>query len=73
MSVVVHVRVPRHVKEKLEEYGVNISEEVRRFLEAKLKQIELERLLDEIEEELSKAPQVANDSTPLIREDREKR
>ena len=72
ISVVVHIRVPRRVKEKLEEYGVNISEEVRRFLEARLRQIELEKILDEIEEELAEAPQVS-DSTRLIREDREKR
>ncbi len=31
MSIVIHVRIPKYVKEKLEEYGVNISEEVRRF------------------------------------------
>ncbi len=72
ISVVLHVRVPKRVKEKLEEYGVNISEEVRRFLEARLRQIELEKILDEIEKELAEAPQVS-DSTRLIREDREKR
>ncbi len=40
MSTVIHVRIPRYVKEKLEEYGVNISEEVRRFLEERVRQLE---------------------------------
>lgn len=33
MSVVIHVRVPRRLKERLEELSVDISEEVRRLLE----------------------------------------
>jgi len=71
MSVVIHVRVPRRLKERLEELGVNISEEVRRLLEERLRQLELERLVDLLEEELGSAGRVG-DSTGLIREDREK-
>jgi post-segregation antitoxin (ccd killing protein) len=71
MSVVIHVRVPRRLKERLEELGVNISEEVRRLLEERLRQLELERLAEELEEELSSARKVG-DSTGLIREDRDK-
>ena len=63
MSVVIHVRVPMRLKEKLEELGVNISGEVRRLLE--------ERLAWELEEELRSTRRVRN-SVPLIREDREK-
>jgi len=71
MSIVIHVRIPRRVKERLEELGVNISEEVRRLLEQRLRQLEAERLLREIEED-SQMP-VVSDSTRLIREDRESR
>ena len=70
MSVVIHVRVPRRLKERLEELGVNISEEVRRLLEERLRQLELERLVEELEGELSSARRVG-DSTSLIRADRE--
>ncbi len=70
MSVVIHVRIPRRLKERLEELGVNISEEVRRLLEERLRQLELERLVEELEGELSSAWRVG-DSTSLIRADRE--
>ncbi len=63
MSVVIHVRVPMRLKERLEELGVNISGEVRRLLE--------ERLAWELEEELRSTRRVRN-SVLLIREDREK-
>lgn len=71
MSVVIHVRIPRRVKERLEELGVNISEEVRRLLEQRLRQLEAERLLREIEED-GHMP-IVSDSTRLIREDRRSR
>ena len=71
MSVVIHVRVSRELKERLERLGVNISEEVRRLLEARVHQLELERLAEELEIELSSTKQV-EDSVGMIREDREK-
>ena len=49
MNVVIHVRVSRELKERLERLGVNISEEVRRLLEARVRQLELERLAEELE------------------------
>lgn len=71
MSAVIHVRVSRELKERLERLGVNISEEVRRLLEARVHQLELERLAEELERELSSTKQV-RDSVGMIREDREK-
>lgn len=68
----IHVRVPRRLKERLEELGVNISEEVRTLLEKRLHQLEMERLLEELRESLASEEPVS-DSTPLIREDRENR
>jgi hypothetical protein len=66
VSVVIHVRIPRRVKERLEELGVNISEEVRRLLELRLRQLEARRVLEEIRRELEGSPR-ARDSAALIR------
>lgn len=70
MSVVIHVRVPRELKRRLDELRVNISEEVRLFLERRIRQLEAERLVRELEELLSSMRKVS-DSTRLIREDRD--
>ena len=50
MSVVISVRVPRWVKEKLEEHGVNIAELVRRKLIEEARRLEEEELDRELEE-----------------------
>ena len=44
MSVVVSARVPRWLKEKLEKYGVNIAEVIRRSLLEEIKKIEQEEI-----------------------------
>jgi len=72
MSVVIHVRIPRHVKEKLEEFGVNVSEEVRRFLEKGVRQLEAQRVVEELRRHLEGMPMV-RDSVKIIHEDRESR
>ncbi len=69
MSTVIHVRIPRKMKEELERYGLNISIEVRRLLELRLRALRLKELLQEIEKE--EIP-VKHDSTKLIREDRDR-
>ena len=49
MSAVISVRVPKWVKEKLEEYGVDISGVVRKSLLEEVKRIEEERLKEDLE------------------------
>jgi Ca2+-binding EF-hand superfamily protein len=52
VSVVISVRIPRWLKEKLEKYGVNIPELIKRKLLEELERIEtedLERRLEELE------------------------
>ncbi len=52
LSVVVSVRIPRWLKERLESYGVNISELVKRKLLEELERIErenVEKILSELE------------------------
>jgi len=44
MSVVISVRVPKWLKEKLEKYKVNVAEVIRRSLIQEVERIELEEL-----------------------------
>jgi len=55
MSVVISVRIPRWLKEKLEKHGINIPELIRRKLLEELERIEsedLERRLEELKARL---------------------
>jgi len=50
LSIVISVRVPKWVKKKLEEYGINIADLVRKKLIEEINKIEEERLAIELEE-----------------------
>ena len=55
MSTVISVRVPKWLKEKLEKYGVNIAEVVRRSLLDEVERIEkedVEKRLDILKDKL---------------------
>ncbi|ADM27650.1 conserved hypothetical protein [Ignisphaera aggregans DSM 17230] len=69
MSVTLTVRIPRELKEKMSRFSINWSEEIRRFLEKKVAQLEALQLLDEIEKSAVNR-RVRFDSTKLVREDR---
>ena len=51
-TVVVSVRVKKRIKEILEEAGINISEELKRYLEDLAWKIEMKRSLDELDKVL---------------------
>ncbi|MET1159546.1 MAG: hypothetical protein ABWW65_01160 [Thermoprotei archaeon] len=70
MSEVVSVRVPRELKEKMKKYRIDWSSEIRRFIEERIKSLELLEILDEIEERAGRR-RTRVDSTKLIRETRE--
>ena len=72
MSAVIHVRIPRQLKEKIDELGINVSEEVRKYLEKRVRQAEMERIAALIRSRLQRMRKVS-DSTQLIRQDRESR
>ncbi len=72
MSEVVSVRVPRELKEKMKRYRIDWSEEIRRFIEERIRLLELLEVLDEVEGRARKR-RVRVDSTMLIRELREER
>jgi hypothetical protein len=72
MSTTFTVRIPRKLKEKMEKNPTEWGQEVRDFLEERVKQIELIKALQEIESRAERRETKA-DSTILIREDRERR
>ncbi len=69
-SVTIHVRIPRRLKEELDRLGINVSEEVRRLLERRVRAERLRRLLEETEQH---PIHVSHDTTRLIRADRDQR
>jgi len=71
MSSTFTVRIPRELKEKMKKLPVEWSEEVRRFIEEKVKRLELMGAIEEIELRVEKRRLRVN-SAKLIREDRER-
>jgi hypothetical protein len=71
MSTTFTVRIPKELKQKMEENPVEWSEEVRGFLEQRVKQVELMKTLQEVRARAVKR-KVKGDSTVLIREDRDR-
>jgi len=65
------VRVPKKLKEKMRKYPVEWSEEVRRFIEARVRQLELAETIRNVGKK-AEGRKVTVDSTGLIREDRER-
>ncbi|MGD0204647.1 MAG: hypothetical protein ABSC20_12195 [Candidatus Bathyarchaeia archaeon] len=72
MSTTFTIRIPRELKEKMEKNAAEWSQEVRGFIEERVRQIELMKTLQEIELRAEKR-KTKTDSTILIREDRERR
>lgn len=71
MSVVIGVRIPRKLKEELEELGIDYAEEIRQYLEKRVREERAKRLLDKIESFRKKINVIDDNlSAKLIREDR---
>ena len=71
MSSTFTVRIPRELKEKMKRLPVEWSEEIRSFIEEKVKRSELLEVIEEIELMADKR-RLRVDSAKLIREDRER-
>lgn len=65
------VRIPPGLKERMSGVDVEWSEEVRNFIEERIKRLELMKALEEIGSRAEERV-VSVDSTMLIREDRER-
>lgn len=71
MSETFSIRIPKELKEKIEKNPADWSQEVRNFLTERIKQMELLKILDEIQAHAEKRT-TKIDSVTLIREDRER-
>jgi len=71
MSTTITIRIPRELKEKMKENPQEWSEEVRNFIEQRVRNLELQKTLEEIGVRAEKR-RAKIDSTTLIREDRER-
>lgn len=69
---VISVRVDKRVKETLKKAGVNVSEEVRQFLEELSWEVELGERLKKLDKTISRIPPSRQGfSAKSVREDRE--
>jgi len=69
---VISVRVPKELKRMMKEINVNWSEEIRRFIEEKIKEYRKLKALEEIDSMLSDIPEVrAGTAKNYVREDRD--
>ncbi|XHH08516.1 MAG: hypothetical protein ACFCUE_13235 [Candidatus Bathyarchaeia archaeon] len=71
MSEIFSVRIPRELKEKIEANPADWSQEVRSFLTERIRQLELLKTLQELDNQPDRR-KTKIDSTTLIREDRER-
>ncbi len=74
MSVTVSFRIPRELKERMDRLRgkVNWSEEVRRFLEERIREYEQLEAIRELEEALKTLPQAPRGTAlRYVREDRD--
>jgi len=72
MSEVFTIRIPRELRERMRRYQVNWSQEIREFIERRVRQLELAGALGEVEAK-ARGRRVSVDSTALVREDRDSR
>lgn len=74
MSCVISIRVRRDIKKILEEEGINIGEEVRKFLEELAARVKLKRYVEKWSKLLeSVTPSDKGFAARSVREDRESR
>ena len=72
MSTVISIRIKKEIKEELEKHGINISREVRKFLEELYIKVKAKEYVNKWIEELKDIkPSKEGFSTKSVREDRE--
>ena len=72
MSTVISVRIKKEIKEELEKHGIDINQEVKKFLEELYIKVKAKEYVNKWIEELKDVkPSEEGFSTKSIREDRE--
>ena len=72
-STVISIRIPKKIKELLEEEGINVSEEVRRYLETLALQVRARKFIEKWDKILDEKviPSQKGFASRSVREDRE--
>ncbi len=74
MSDVIAIRVPKKLKYELQELNVNYAEDIREYLERRVKAEKLKQVMKEIDafrNELGEKTKITQSSAEIIREDRD--
>ena len=74
MSDIIAIRVPKKLKGELQELNVNYAEDIREYLEKKVKAEKLKQVIKETDafrNELGKKTGITHPSADTIREDRD--
>jgi hypothetical protein len=73
LSVVLSIRIPRHLNEKMRKYkNINLSEEIRRYIEKRIAELEAEEVLRRHEEKLDSIAELPSGTLARwIRSDRD--
>ena len=74
LSVVISVRIPRKLKEKMNSLRdvVNWSEEIRKFLEARVEELHRRKVLSEVRKVIEQLPEIPKGmASRYVREDRD--
>jgi len=72
LSVVIGIRVPRKLKEELEELEIDYTKEIKEFLARRVREEKAKKLAREVEEFKSRLKPIrGNLSAEFIREDRD--
>ena len=74
MSVVISIRIPKKLKEKIDSLRdmVNWSDEIRRFLEEKVKEYHRKKVLNEIHQLIESLPEAkVGTAADYVRDDRD--
>ena len=74
MSVVISIRLPKKLKEKMDSLRdkVNWSDEIRRFLEKRVMEYHRKKVIEEIHKTIEKFPESkVGTATRYVREDRD--
>ena len=69
---VVSFRIPRELKKKMKDVDINWSEEIRKFIEAKVREYRKKKTLEEIDMMLANLPKTEKGTArKYVREDRD--
>ena len=69
---VVSFRIPHELKRKMKEVDINWSEEIRKFIEAKVREYRKKKALEEIDIMLANLPKIEKGTArKYVREDRD--